>query len=299
VLNFRAGLPPVVTTAHVQAVLASPTAAERETAQLVGAGTLRRVVVPRRGGIGEALILASDLEAMVSRSCAQKTLDEATGTVFLAFLRENPAALQMPQAWGALGPARADQLVRAGFLTAAVHSAHQAGDATTVYSRPEDRHTLTSLETVAQAASGSMAAVGGAGGVVSAGGSGAGRGAAGTAADSGAPGSALRIAVPGNGAFLKLVSAAVAQLVDLLEGTEYGEMPERDLGERWDGGVATGAAARAKKSRGEFVGVMPGRTKKWKEFYGLEFCWVLREAVGAGVVEVFETRSVGRAVRLV
>jgi hypothetical protein len=44
---------------------------------------------------------------------------------------------------------------------------------------------------------------------------------------------------------------------------------------------------------------MPGRTKKWKEFQGLEFGWVLQEAVGAGLVEVFETQSVGRGVRLV
>jgi hypothetical protein len=49
--------------------------------------------------------------------------------------------------------------------------------------------------------------------------------------------------------FLKLVSAALEHLADLRE--------------KWDGGiVGDSEVALAKKTRGEFTGVMPGRTKK-------------------------------------
>ena len=81
--------------------------------------------------------------------------------------------------------------------------------------------------------------------------------------------------------------------------TEYREMTEDDLREKWDGGIAGDReAALAKKARGEFVGILPGRTKKWRDFSGLSFDWILQEAVGAGLVEMFETHSVGRGVRL-
>jgi hypothetical protein len=116
----------------------------------------------------------------------------------------------------------------------------------------------------------------------------------------GAGSGVFSVAVPGSGVFLKLVSAALEHLCELLRKTQYREMPEADLREKWDGGiVGDSEVALAKKARGEFTGVMPGRTKKWKEFQGLAFNWVLQEAVGAGLVEVFETRSVGRGVRLV
>jgi hypothetical protein len=71
------------------------------------------------------------------------------------------------------------------------------------------------------------------------------------------------------------------------------------LRERWDGGVpASDEQTKAKKARGEFTGVLPGRTKKWKQFWGLRFEWILEECVGAGLVECFETRSVGVGVRV-
>ncbi len=37
---------------------------------------------------------------------------------------------------------------------------------------------------------------------------------------------------------------------------------------------------------GEFVGVMPVRTHKWKKFHGLAFYYDLGEAVGAGLIEI-------------
>jgi hypothetical protein len=184
-------------------------------------------------------------------------------------------------------------LVRAGFLTAVNDGGRGGGRG--VFGRPEERYRMVSLETVARAAAGSVAAVGGEGVVHAAGGTGVRMvGLAGSASGE------FNVAVPGAGVFLKLVSAALEHLADLLRKTQYREMPESDLREKWDGGiVGDSEVALAKKVRGEFTGIMPGRTKKWKEFYGLAFDWVLQEAVGAGLVEVFETRSVGRGVRLV
>ncbi|KAK1769764.1 serine-threonine protein kinase 19, partial [Phialemonium atrogriseum] len=271
---------------------------------------------PRRRGVGEAFVLATDLEAMVRR--AGPALDDAARDAFVAFLARNPAAVRVPRVVAAaegrrrrcgdgegegeapvpgLSRAQTDQLVRAGFLTAQ-HTGHDAGNATGAFSRPEDRYSLMSLEAVSQAASGSMGAVGGEGALHAAGGSGAGRG-GGPSVDLVSGTGDLSLAVPGHGAYLKLVSSALEHLSSLLEKSQYREAPETALRERWDGGVASDEAALAKRSRGEFVGILPGRTKKWKEFHGLSFDWILQEAVGAGLVEVFETRSVGRGVRLV
>ncbi|KAK3382460.1 serine-threonine protein kinase 19-domain-containing protein [Lasiosphaeria ovina] len=299
VLQFRAAIPPVVSAAHIAALRAtssSPAAAERELARLVRAGVARRVVVPTRGAIGELVVLAGDLEALVRGSVA---VDPQTRAAFVSWLAENPAALTLrgPEAAG-LSPAQVDQLVRAGFLTAQLGAAQ-----TGVYARPDERYTMISVETVSRAAAGSMAAVGGDGVLHAAGGTGA-RSIAGPSSSSSssgvAAGAALNVAAPGCGAFLKLVAAALAHLAELLQKTRYREMPERDLREKWDGGIAGDKeAAAAKKARGEFAGILPGRTKKWRHFNGLAFEWALHEAVGTGLVEVFDTRSVGRGVRLV
>jgi len=70
------------------------------------------------------------------------------------------------------------------------------------------------------------------------------------------------------------------------------------LRERWDGGITKGSEQEErKKARGEFSGLLPGRTKKWRGFWGLRFEWILEECVGSGLVEIFETGSVGIGVR--
>ncbi|KLU84215.1 hypothetical protein MAPG_03260 [Magnaporthiopsis poae ATCC 64411] len=74
--------------------------------------------------------------------------------------------------------------------------------------------------------------------------------------------------------------------------------PEDMLRQRWDGGVGGGGGVRQARGGVRF-GVIPGRTRRWKEFSGLRFDWILAEAVGSGLVEVFETGCVGRGVRLV
>lgn len=110
----------------------------------------------------------------------------------------------------------------------------------------------------------------------------------------------FHLALPNTGPYLKLLSAARNHLMSLLLKTRYRELPVDLLRERWEGGIAgDDAATKAKKYRGEFTGVLPGRTRKWKQFFGLAFDWVLAECLGAGLVEVFETGSVGRAARAI
>lgn len=69
VLNFRKCLPPMVTLAHIHALIGSPTTVEREIAELILAGLIRKTVVPGRGtgasSISEGLILSKDLKALV------------------------------------------------------------------------------------------------------------------------------------------------------------------------------------------------------------------------------------------
>ena len=97
----------------------------------------------------------------------------------------------------------------------------------------------------------------------------------------------------------QLLSTARSHLVSLVTKSNFREITVYLLRERWDGGISgEEPAAKAKKYRGEFRGVLPSRTRKWKQFYGLSFDYVLAECMGAGLVEVFETGSVGQAVRI-
>jgi len=286
ILNFRTSLPPIVTVAHVRALLNSPTAVEREIAELTNGGIIRKIVVPGRGGMGEALILVKDLDNMINQS---KDLDESTKQRFISLLQDNPTALKIPRYLIVATEAKA--LMHAGFLTSTLPS----WNTTDAFSRPGDGSygTLTSIHSISRAASGSMAAVGGEGAVHFAGGSGGGA--------SSLPGTGdFALALPSTGPLLKLLTSARAHVISLLSKSKFREAPLDLLRERWDGGIAADdAAAVARKNRGEFAGVLPGRTRKWKQFYGVNFEWILGECVGVGMVEVFETGSVGRGVRAI
>lgn len=310
-LNFRRNLPHLTTTMHLHALLRSPTAVERETAELVRAGTLRKIVILRRGagnkaggGVVEFLMESRDLETLVNDSGMARETKQA----FIAWLKANPAQLKVsssdidtagPGGNGGLQASHIDQLVRAGFLTT-FHD-FDIGHVSSNFARPEDIGTMLSLQSISRAATGSFAAVGGSDALHSSGGSGGARsgGAEARTLLGGGHGD-LSLAVPGQGTYLKLLTAALTHLTtSLLAKARYREMPEDLLRERWDGGVANESRQHAgKKGRREFAGVLPGRTRKWKDFSGLAFEWVLHEAVGAGLAEVFETGSVGRAVRL-
>lgn len=112
-------------------------------------------------------------------------------------------------------------------------------------------------------------------------------------------GEQLTLSLPSIGQYLKLVTSARSHMVSLIMKSKFRETPLYLLHERWDGGIsADDPAARAKKYRREFTGILPIKTRKWKQYYGLSFDWVLAECLGAGLVELFETGSVGRAVRI-
>ncbi|KAI3329812.1 serine-threonine protein kinase 19-domain-containing protein [Ustulina deusta] len=299
VLNYRRSLPPLISIAHVQALLSSPSAVEREVAELARRGFLRRIVVPRRGPVGEFIVLASDYETSLRETTG---LGENARENLLKYLASNPDSQVLGR--GALNPSDIKELMGAGFLTAhhsgGVVSYQTMSGTMRSYARPEDKITLTSLEIVSRQAAGSLGTVGGQGALHNAGGSGG--GSLSVMAPTSSPATEYRLAAPGAGAFLKLVSTALDHLVSLLGKSKFREAPESVLRERWDGGIAKIEEARhaaAKKARGEFAGVLPGQTRKWRQFYGLTFDWVLQEAVGAGLVEVFETRSVGRGVRAI
>lgn len=183
--------------------------------------------------------------------------------------------------------------MQAGFLTAP----SQVSANMDAFTRPGagSLGTLTSLARVgAQEASGSIAAVGGDGAVHKAGGAGGGglylRQTGGHAE--------FELSLPSMGPYLRLLSAARAHLMSLLSKSKFKEAPLHLLRERWDGGIAgDDSASKAKRARGEFAGVLPGKTRKWKQFHGLRFEWVLGECVGLGLVELFETGTVGQGVR--
>jgi hypothetical protein len=283
VLNFRRGLPPVVVVSHVQALLNSPTTVEREIVELIMGGAVRKVVVGGRGSIGEVLILVEDLDEMVQKSELGQELKEK----LIKLLHENPTALKISRT--KLSADEAKALMHAGFLTSSTGS----WTTTDVFSRPGDgsKGTMTSLESISKAASGSMAAVGGEGAVHNSGGSGGGTRPLSGTGD-------LSLALPSTGSFLKLAANARAHLLALLGKFSFKESPESLLRQRWDGGISTDdAQSTARRNRGEFAGVLPGRTRKWKQFYGISFEWILGECVGAGLVEVFDTGSIGRGVR--
>ncbi|KAI1390151.1 serine-threonine protein kinase 19-domain-containing protein [Hypoxylon trugodes] len=292
VLNYRKNLPPIVTISHIQTLLSSPSAVEREIAELARAGFIRKVVVPRRGDIGETMILASDFEKLLEDSTGvSKEAKDSLAT----FLKENPGVQAIEP--NSLRASEIDQLIRVGFLTAHRNGEIHYGttsNTTNLHSRPEDKLTLTSLENVSRQPTGTLGAVGGEGVIHELGGSRSLLSASRFDTNS----TELKLAVPGNGPFLKLLSSALEHLVSLLGKSRYREAPEAVLRDWWDGGIAKEEARyAAKRSRGEFAGILPGQTKKWRQFYGLSFDWALQEAVGSGLVEVFETRSVGRGIR--
>lgn len=271
VLNYRASLPPVVTIGHINSVLRSPSRTERELAELVGKGVVRKVRVERRGAMGEAVIETSDLERIVGRC----DVSDAAADVFLAFLRQNPTAQMLPS--GALSSAQTDELLRAGLLT----SSAQALPGSTLHVRPEDRTTLTSIQHISRFASGTVSAVGGHQAIHLAGGGGGAptltRASASSSSSSTATSSSFRISLPGHGRYLKLAEGAVDWVREALGKTAWGEGPEDWLRERFAGGGLYGT--------------------RWDDFWGLEWQWLAGQAVGLGIVEMFETGSVGRGVR--
>ncbi|RVX68858.1 hypothetical protein B0A52_07513 [Exophiala mesophila] len=286
VLNFQKNMPPIVTLAHVHALLAASSKTEREIATLQSSGKLRKIKVVGRGndisGISEALITVQDYEALLQRSrIPPEILND-----FCNLLRRYPRSTSFPA--HELPSTHVSSLTRTGFLVSSSLSGSRnlslAGAS------------LVSMPTISRAASGSSGAVGGDAAFENLGGTG---GAsrlnyASTHAQTGQ----LALSVPNIGPYLRLLSAGRSHLLELLGKSKYREAPLYLLRERWDGAVDTDSRpSAAKQLRGEFSGIMPSKTKKWKDLYGLNFDWALEECLGAGLIELFETRSVGLGVR--
>ena len=68
-LNVQKAMPPIVTSAHVHALVKSPTSVEKEVSKLARAGLIKRIAVPGRGrgssSLSDGLVLVRDWVAMV------------------------------------------------------------------------------------------------------------------------------------------------------------------------------------------------------------------------------------------
>jgi hypothetical protein len=287
-LNRRIQLPPLVPVAHVHALASSPTATEREIATKIHSSVVRKVTIPRRGvgssAFGEALILVSAWEELVNTS---PDISNDLKTKYLDRLKNNSSV--------PFTHSEIQTLTRNGLLTSPSTSLSQP------FLTPHSTSlgTLSALSEVgSRHAAGSDAAIGGAARDHASGGSRSARVAGLTALHE------LHVlSLPNTGPFLKLLSTARTRLLSLLaESGPYKALPLERLRERWDGGaieVGDVLGDAGDEIVTKFKGVLPGKTKKWRECLGLSFEWVLAEAIGAGVVECFATGSVGSGVRVV
>lgn len=321
-LNYRKNLSPIVTNSHIHALIKSPTMVEREIAELAAAGIVRRITIPGRGvgasSISDALVLVKDwitkmeeMEDILSSIRGQDRCRKRFLYLNANIIQDKYITLLKSKVPGSLAPnnlftdEEGISLIRAGFLTSAAASKdHVNPSASQSYNTAG---TLTSVTSIAKAASGSLAATGGHGAIHRVGGGGS----AGLNAlrlgqpQSSLPNSSktsksetnLKISIPGTGTFLKLIEGARAHFLHLLSRSKYNEAPVYLMRERWSGGVSTKSTYG--RSRDAFSLILPGKTKKWKEFYGLSFDFILAECLGSGLIEVFNTGSVGLGVRVV
>ncbi|KAF1945380.1 hypothetical protein EJ02DRAFT_53804 [Clathrospora elynae] len=287
VLNFRRYLSPFVTIAHIDALSTSTTRVEREIAELARAAILRRVTIPNRGvgaaAIGDGIASVREWHALVQ---SDGGLQEGLKSKYIAIMNANPTSTSISGT--VFTSPELSALVLMGFLT----SATAVNSSSSFFASP-GASSLTAVSTSgSRFAAGSLDAVGGVYATQHIHG--------GTSLSGSRPSVTAHytFSLPNMGTQIKLLVEARNHLITILKKTKYKEMPMVALRERWDGGVTThDVKSERKKLRGEFAGVLPGRTKKWKQFYGMRFEWILEECLGAGLVELFETGSVGRAVR--
>lgn len=288
-LNFRRNLPPAVSLAHVHALFSASSKIEREVQQLLAENRIRKLKLVGRGndisGLGEVLITTSAYEQQLKSS----HLPIDTVNAMLQALKFNPRVTALPSS--SLAHAHAKLLTRAGFLvspslaqptrSSAIHEGSAGG-------RPS----------IQIGGSGTQDAVGGEALFENLGGVGNARR---SQSDSSImiTSTELVLSVPMLGQYVKLLCACREHFLDLLrKSSRHKQAPKYLLKERWDGNVDDDSSvSTAKRVRGEFSNVLPAKTKKWKDLYGINFDWALEECLGAGLVEVFETYSVGLGIR--
>jgi hypothetical protein len=199
---------------------------------------------------------------------------------------------------GILSDEEERELVNAGFLTSPNALTAVLGD---LFLPPGSGSSLSAVSKAgSRAATGTLAAIGGASAVHDSGGSG--NSLASRDARSGmvrGKSREMTFSLPGTGIFLKLLVAARQHLLHILKAISprHREATVEILREKWEGNTPNDSINRMKRERGEWGGVLPGKTKRWREFYGMRFECVLAECVGAGLVELFDTGAVGMAVR--
>ena len=297
VLNFQKNLPPVVTLAHVHALISASSKVEREVAALLATNQCRKLKIVGRGndvsGISEVLLGTKHLEQRLRDS----RISETTIQAFLGALENSPRTVSISSS--SLGPDHVKELLHTGFLVSSSlsNSSRSNSNPTTTSS------TLLSPPTISRAASGSISAVGGTAAFEQLGGVGTPSASTSNLAnESRRPHSlptTLFLSFPNLGTYLRLLNASRTHLLSLLSRSPHRETTLTLLRERWDGAVDTpgNRVSAAKRARGEFAAVLPAKTKKWRELKGVRFEWALEECVGAGLVELFDTGAVGLGVR--
>jgi hypothetical protein len=294
VLRFRKAIPPIVTLAHLHAISRSSTETERELVRLVAENKARKLTVPGRGrggaAVGDGIVLVED---WVQRVRDDEALDAEVKEKYISLLLTHRTSPTTPTT--SLSDSEERELVNAGYLTSPNALSSMLGD---LFMPPGSSNSLASVSSAgSRAATGTLAAVGGAGAVHDSGGSGS-RG----IRSSGLASSKERemtFALPGTGIYLKLLVAARQHFLHILKSISprHREATMEILKEKWEGNTPDDPVNRLKRERGEWAGVLPGKTKRWREFYGMRFECVLAECVGAGLVELFDTGAVGMAVR--
>lgn len=207
---------------------------------------------------------------------------------YIAALRSTPTSSSTTSA--SFTPAEVTTLIRAGFLT----STTSQGELSTESSASKHSGNGTFVTTAgARWASGTAAAVGGSNAIHDAGG----RMVISSLSSDSPASQTYNFSLPSVGSYLQLLSNAREHLLALLSKSQFGEAPVDLLRERWEGGVALNEKPVA-RVKGLAAPVLPGKTRKWKQFYGLRFWHVLGECLGTGAVEAFETGTVGLGVRV-
>jgi len=285
VLNFQKNLPPLVSLAHVHALISASSKTEREISTLIASGEIRRIKVAGRGndisGASDFLMTTASLQKLLHDSGIAADVSDN----YLHLLKQHPRATSLPS--GLLSPTHITALTKAGFLVSTSSITRNLS---------LSGSSLTATSAISRAFSGSSGAVGGEAAFENLGGVGSAKRFTSSASSSST--AHLLVSVPNIGAYIRLLNAGRAHLVELLNKSSYKEAPMYLLRERWDGAVdGESSASKARMVRGVFSEVMPAKTKKWRNLWGLRFVWALEECLGTGMVEGFETGSVGLGVR--
>lgn len=298
VLRFRKALPPIVTLAHLHAISRSSTETERELARLIAEGKVRKITVPGRGrggaAVGDGIVLVEDWMKCIR---GEDALDDDLKEKYIALLTTHRTSPTTPTS--SLSDIEERNLVNTGFLTSPNALSSMLGD---LFMPPGSSNSLASVSSAgSRAATGTLAAIGGAGAVHESGGSGNTLATRDNRASDLIRGKEreMTFALPGTGIYLKLLVAARQHLLQIIKSISprHKEATMEILKEKWEGNTPNDPLNRLKRERGEWGGVLPGKTRRWREFYGMRFDCVLAECVGSGLVELFDTGAVGMAVR--